>query len=198
MNQSIDLSIITFPHPVLRFNAKPIKRVDSQLSDIIGKMFELMYEHRGVGLAATQVNLPFQLFVMNPAGQKEDSTEAVFINPVLSRPRGSQTGEEGCLSLPKIYGNVTRASTVHVSAFGMDGSEIDRDFSEYEARIIQHECDHLNGRLFIDRLIDREAAKIRDDLEAMQIEFRSRQRIGEIPPDQSLLAEMNEWTARYC
>ena len=135
---------------------------------------------------------------MNPTGKKEDGTEAVFINPVLSRPRGSQTGEEGCLSLPKIYGYVTRATTVHVSAFGLDGREIDRDFSDYEARIIQHESDHLNGRLFIDRLADRETAKVEEDLEAMEFDFRSRQRLGEVPADPNLIAALDKWIALYC
>jgi peptide deformylase len=198
MNPPSNLSIITFPHPTLRYQAKPLKRVDSLLSEIVARMFELMYEQRGVGLAATQVNLPLQIFVMNPAGRKEEGNEWVFINPVVSRPRGSQIGEEGCLSLPKIYGNVTRAMTVHVSAFGIDGKEIDQDFSEYEARIIQHETDHLHGRLFVDRLTERDASKVREDLEAMQLEFRGRQKLGELGPEDQLLAELSDWVARYC
>lgn len=198
MIQPAQLSIVTFPHPTLRYQAKPLKRVDAQLSRIAARMFDLMYEQRGVGLAATQVNLPLQLFVMNPSGRIDEGKETVFINPVLSRPRGSQTGEEGCLSLPKVYANVTRASTVHVSAFGIDGREIAQDFSEYEARIIQHETDHLHGRLFVDRLTDREASKVQEELEAMQLEFRGRQRLGEVREDAQLLDDLSEWLTRYC
>lgn len=198
MNQVSELSIITFPHPTLRFQAKPIKRVDTQLNQIVARMFELMYEQKGVGLAATQVNLPLQLFVMNPAGKKDDGTETVFINPVLSKPRGSQLGEEGCLSLPKLYANVTRAIHIHASAFTIDGREINQDYSDYEARIIQHETDHLNGRLFTDRLTDRELAKVSEEMEAMQIDFRSRQRMGEIQDDRELQADLNRWLEKYC
>ncbi len=198
MKQPSELSIVTFPHPTLRYQAKPLKRVDPQLGEIVSRMFELMYEHRGVGLAATQVNLPLQLFVMNPSGGDNAETEYVLINPVISRPRGSQIAEEGCLSLPKVYGNVARASTIHVSAFSIDGAELDREFSDYEARIIQHETDHLNGRLFVDRLTEREATKVQEELEAMEFEFRGRQRTGEIQNDAILLAELAEWESRYC
>ena len=134
----------------------------------------------------------------NATGRQGEGTEMVFINPSLSRPRGSQIGEEGCLSLPKVYGNVARASTIHVSAFGRDGKEIDQDFTDYEARIIQHETDHLHGRLFVDRLTDREIAKVREELEAMEIEFRSRQRLGELPDDSRLTASLSEWESAYC
>lgn len=193
-----ELSIITFPHPTLRFQAKPVKRVDSQLNEIVARMFELMYEQRGVGLAATQINLPLQLFVMNPAAKKDEGKETVFINPVLSKPRGSQVDEEGCLSLPKVYANVTRATHIHVSAFNIDGSEIDQDYSDYEARIIQHESDHLNGRLFIDKLSERESAKVVEELDALDLDFRSRQRIGEIQDDGKLLSDLNQWLQLYC
>ncbi len=89
------LSIITFPHPGLRYVAKPIRRVDTDLKRIAARMFELMYEHRGVGLAATQVNLPIRMFIMNPAGEHGKGAEYVVLNPVLSRPRSNEEAEEG-------------------------------------------------------------------------------------------------------
>ncbi len=198
MKSVSDLSIIAYPHPALRVQAKLIKRVDTRLEEVVKRMFELMYEHKGVGLAATQVGLPLQLFVMNPSGRADEGEQTVLINPVLSKPRGSEVAEEGCLSLPNIHGNVTRAKTIHVSAFTIEGREIDRDFTQYEARIVQHETDHLQGRLFIDRLIDREVAKVQDELDTLATNFHSRQRLGQIGDDASLLAELSQWESEYC
>lgn len=198
MKSITELSIITFPHPTLRYEVKPLKRVDSRLGEIVRRMFDLMYEHRGVGLAATQVNLPLRLFVMNPSGQEGEGAETVMINPILSRPRGSEVAEEGCLSLPNVHGDVPRAATIRVNAYSLDGREIDQDFTGYEARIIQHETDHLNGRLFVDRLKDRDAAQVEEELESLSIEFRSRQRTGALADDLALLAELTQWEQAYC
>src|SRR5688572_5663023 len=92
------LTVITYPHPTLRYVAKPIRRVTPDLRKIAARMFELMYEFRGVGLAATQVDLPIRMFVMNSTGRKEEGPEHVLINPVISRPRSNEEAEEGCLS----------------------------------------------------------------------------------------------------
>lgn len=198
MKSISELSIINYPHPTLRYAAKPLKRVDARLSEIVRRMFDLMYEHRGVGLAATQVNLPLQLFIMNPSGQEGEGMETVMINPIISRPRGTEIAEEGCLSLPGIHGNVPRALTIRVNAYGLDGREIDRDFSDYEARIIQHETDHLHGRLFIDRLKERDAAQIGEELDGLSVEFFSKQRSGSIADESTLLAELVDWEQAYC
>jgi peptide deformylase len=198
MKSISELSIVNYPHPALRYAAKPLKRVDARLSEIVRRMFDLMYEHRGVGLAAIQVNIPLQLFIMNPSGQEGEGTETVMINPVISRPRGTDIAEEGCLSLPGIHGDVPRAVTVRVNAYSLDGKEIDRDFTDYEARIIQHETDHLHGRLFVDRLKERDAAQIEEELELLSAEFYSRQRDGSIGDERSLLAELAGWEQAYC
>lgn len=192
------LAIITYPHPTLRYAAKPIRRVDVELQRIVEQMFSLMYEHRGVGLAATQVNLPLRLFVMNPAGRREEGKEWVVINPVVSRPRSNDEAEEGCLSLPNVHANVIRAKTIHLHAFDLMGREIDEDLSSYEARIVQHETDHLDGTLFIDRLRDNMAHEINDELEALTVDFRSRQRTGEIAADEVLIEQLVRWEERYC
>lgn len=192
------LSIITFPHPGLRYVAKPIRRVDADLKKIVARMFELMYEHRGVGLAATQVNLPIRMFVMNPSGEQGEGAEYVVINPVLSRPRGNEEAEEGCLSLPNVHGNVIRAKTIHLNGYDLAGREIDTDLAGFEARIVQHETDHLDGMLFIDRLkegaVNEEAAEI----EALSLDYQSRQRTGGIPSDAVLLEGLAAWESRYC
>ena len=198
MKSASELNIITFPHPTLRYQAKPLRRVDARLKEVVDRMFRLMYEHRGVGLAATQVGLPIRLFVMNSTGREGDGQEVVMLNPVISRPRGNEMAEEGCLSLPNINGNVIRAKTIRVNAFTLAGQEINQDFSGYEARIIQHETDHLDGTLFIDRLKEGAEVEIAGELEQLKIDFDSRQRTGSLPTNDVLTAEIAEWETAYC
>lgn len=198
MKTASELNIITFPHPTLRYQAKPLRRVDARLGEVVARMFELMYEHRGVGLAATQVDVPLRLFVMNSTGRQGEGQEIVMLNPVISRPRGNEMAEEGCLSLPNIHGNVIRAKTIRVNAFTLDGQEINQDFSGYEARIIQHETDHLDGTLFIDRLKEGAEAEIVDDIEQLKIDFESRQRTGSLPTSEQLQVALGQWESAYC
>lgn len=106
--------------------------------------------------------------------------------------------EEGCLSLPNIHGNVIRAKTIRVNAFTLDGQEINQDFSGYEARIIQHETDHLDGTLFIDRLKEGAEAEIVDDIEQLKIDFESRQRTGSLPTSEQLQVALGQWESAYC
>ncbi len=192
------LSIITFPHPTLRYLAKPIRRVDANLKLIAARMFELMYAHRGVGLAATQVNLPIRMFVMNPEGKQGEGVEQVVINPVLTRPRGNEEAEEGCLSLPNVHGNVVRAKTIHLNAFDLSGREIKTDLTGFEARIVQHETDHLDGVLFLDRLKEGAIMEEAAELEAMSLDFTSRQRTGEIAADEVLIERLSVWEKQFC
>lgn len=192
------LSIITYPHPTLRYVAKPIRRVNAQLKKIVARMFELMYENRGVGLAATQVDLPLRLFVMNEAGHPGEGEERVIINPVVTKPRSNEEAEEGCLSLPNVHGNVIRAKTIHLNAFDLAGNEIDQEFSSFEARIIQHENDHLDGTLFIDRLKEGAVNEVAGEIDAMVTEFRSRQRTLAIPADEELIGRLAEWEQQFC
>lgn len=192
------MSVILFPHPTLRYTAKPIKRVDAMLHQIAERMFELMYEHRGVGLAATQVNLPIRMFVMNPTGHKGEGEERVLINPVISRPRSNEEQEEGCLSLPNVNGNVIRSKTIRVNAFDLRGQELDEDFSGFEARIIQHETDHLNGMMFIDRMKEGSMVDVVGELSLLTTDFESRQRTAAIPPNDQLVAHIAGWESRYC
>ena len=106
------LRVIQYPHPTLRHLSKPLKRVDPELRDMVQRMFELMYEHRGVGLAANQVDLPYRLFITNPKGDPKSGEERVFINPILRHPRGLVEAEEGCLSIPEVYAPVKRAEKI--------------------------------------------------------------------------------------
>ena len=192
------LKIISFPHPTLRYKAKPIKRVDANLAAIIKRMFELMYEHRGVGLAATQVGLPIRLFVMNETADPDDGEEVVMINPVISRFRGNEEGEEGCLSLPNLSGNVVRGKKIHVTAYTPKGEEIDQDFEGYVARIIQHEVDHLDGALFIDRMREEALQEQSGELEVLKIDFDSRRKVDDELSDESVQAFIASCEERYC
>ena len=191
------LQIITYPHPTLRYVAKSIKRVDPLLKQIGERMIELMYEHKGVGLAATQVGLPLRMFVWNPAGKPDEGTASVFINPMLSRPRSNEEAEEGCLSLPGINANVIRAKTVRLHAYDIHGREIDTDFSGWEARILQHETDHLDGVLFIDRLSPERVRELEKSLQVLETDYRSRQRLGSLPGPGSIEQDVARWENRY-
>ncbi|MFN5919340.1 MAG: peptide deformylase, partial [Planctomycetota bacterium] len=101
----------------LRFTSKPLARVDDSLREMIEQMFQIMYEHRGVGLAANQVNLPLRLFIANPTGEKDSGEELVFLNPVIQKASGSFEADEGCLSLPGLHGTVKRNKSVQVNAY---------------------------------------------------------------------------------
>ncbi len=192
------LTIINFPHPALRYIAKPIRRVDQRLKQIAQRMLELMYEYRGVGLAATQVALPIRMFVMNTTGDKEEGIEQVVINPVISRPQGSEEAEEGCLSLPNVNGNVVRAKKIHLNGFTLSGEEINADLTGFTARVVQHETDHLDGRLFIDRFKEGAIVEEGVEIQTLYYDFQSRQRTAEISSDEVLIAQLSLWEDLYC
>jgi peptide deformylase len=189
----LSLQIVHYPHPTLRHLSKPLKRVDAELRKIVAEMFELMYEHKGVGLAANQVDLPYRLFIANPEGDP-DQTEAeqVFINPVLSGGRGQAEDEEGCLSIPDVYAQVTRNATVKVQAYDLAGNDIRREVTGLTARILQHETDHLDGTLFIDRLGPAHFAALRDKLEEFELAWQSRLETGELPGYDVIAARTEE------
>ncbi len=192
------LKIITFPHPGLRYVAKPIKRVDALLKQIAVRMIELMYAHRGVGLAATQVNLPVRMFVWDPTGDPESGKATVFLNPTISRPRSNEESEEGCLSLPGVNANVVRSKTIHMNAYDMNGKEIDQDYSGFEARILQHETDHLDGLMFLDRLSPAQLREVEEPLYILQTDYESRLRLNQLPSQDEILLELQAWERRYC
>lgn len=192
------MEVILFPHPTLRYKSKPIRRVDKALNDIVREMFRLMYEHRGVGLAANQVNLPFRLFVANEMGNPDEGEELVFINPVISRGKGIDESEEGCLSIPGVNRLVKRNKSIHVNAYSLDGKEINQTVEGFLAKIIQHETDHLDGVLFIDRLGDGVLRSVETELSNLELDFRSKQRVGGLPSDEDLIRSLGEWEEKYC
>ncbi len=167
------LEIVNYPHPVLRYQAKPLRRVDQALKNMAAEMLELMYAHRGVGLAATQVNLPFQMFVLDPSGEADSGQVRVLVNPVLQSPKGKAEAEEGCLSLPNVYGQVVRPAQIHLVAYDLSGNLVDEVIEGMLARVVQHEVDHLQGVLFPDRMSEAARKTIQPELEAFDIEFET-------------------------
>ncbi len=191
------LQLIQYPHPTLRFASKPLARVDDQLRGMIDLMFQIMYEHRGVGLAANQVNLPLRLFVANPSGEKDSGQELVFLNPVIQKATGTIEAEEGCLSLPGLNGVVKRNKAVQVNAYSMDGKEINLKVEGFLARIIQHEVDHLDGVLFIDRMFD-QGEILAEDLAGFEARFAKLRQEGQISTDEILAEQRQVWLDKYC
>ncbi len=178
------MKIVSYPHPALRHRAKPVTTIDKELNLNIGRMIELMYEARGLGLAATQVALPFQLLVMNITGDpNQKDAEEVFLNPQFVEKKGVQIGEEGCLSFPGLYQDVRRYKTVKVQAYNLKGEPVEKVIHDLEARAWQHEIDHLNGVLFIDMMGPLAKLAARGSVKTFEKEFRKAQEKGEIPAD---------------
>src|SRR5919204_763636 len=176
------MKIVHYPHPALRHPAKPVSAITKQLNLQIGEMMEAMYEARGLGLAAPQVALPFQLLVMNITGDpNQRDREEVFINPVIVERKGSMDDEEGCLSFPGLYQKVRRAKTIKVQAYNLKGKLVEKVVSDLEARAWQHEIDHLNGVLFIDKMGIIARLSARSSVKSFESEFRRAQERGEIP-----------------
>lgn len=178
------MRIVHYPHPALRHPAKPVAAIDKSLHLQIGQMMELMYEAKGLGLAAPQVALPFQLLVMNITGDplKRDCEE-VFLNPAIVERKGIVDDEEGCLSFPGLYQKIRRAKSVRIQAYNLKGEPIEKVVTDLEARAWQHEIDHLNGVLFIDKMGPFARLAARSSVKSFEREFRAAQQSGAIPPD---------------
>ena len=144
------LKIIRYPDPRLRETCAPVEAVDDAVRAVIDRMFELMFEFRGVGLAAPQVGIAARLFVASPTFDPQD--RHVFVNPRIIDTGGTQDGEEGCLSFPDISCKIKRKKIATVRALDRDGNELERTGEDLMARIMQHEIDHLDGRLLVDRM----------------------------------------------
>ncbi|MBX3689143.1 peptide deformylase [Dokdonella sp.] len=144
------LTILEFPDPRLRTKAQPVTVFDDALKQLVADMFETMYAAPGVGLAATQVNVHQQLLVMDMSEDKSDAR--VLINPRLLEKSGEQIFQEGCLSFPGIYADVERALRVKVAAQDVDGKHIEFEVEGPLAVCVQHEMDHLAGKVFVDHL----------------------------------------------
>jgi peptide deformylase len=157
------LTILEFPDPRLRKKAVPVDHVDGELRALIDDMFETMYAAPGIGLAATQVDVHQRLLVADVSSDK--SAPHVFINPVIVEKDGMTVTEEGCLSVPGYYEEVKRAEHIRVRYLDRDGRECEDELEGLLAVCVQHEIDHLDGKLFVDYLSEAKRSRIRKKLE---------------------------------
>ena len=157
------LKILEFPDPRLRKKATPVETVDDALRALIDDMFETMYDAPGIGLAATQVDVHKRLLVADVSPDK--SEPFVFINPVVVEKDGVTVTDEGCLSVPGYYESVERAEHIRVRFLDRDGEDTEMEAEGLLAVCIQHEIDHLDGKLFVDYLSEAKRQRIRKKLE---------------------------------
>jgi peptide deformylase len=144
------LKLVLYPHPALKKIARDVQHFDEWLVAVVEKMKDLMVQEKGVGLAAPQVGLSLRLFVASPSGKREEAR--AYINPVLTDEHGSEEGEEGCLSLPDIRIKVPRFKMLRIEALDERGQPFAENLADFHARITQHENDHLDGILLLDRM----------------------------------------------
>ncbi|HYM35033.1 MAG TPA: peptide deformylase [Steroidobacteraceae bacterium] len=157
------LNILEFPDPRLRTKAKPVTEFDDALRRLIDDMFETMYAAPGIGLAASQVDVHKRLIVMDISEERKQPL--TFINPEIIKREGDAETEEGCLSVPGIFENVRRAKNITVKAFDRNGIAFEMNAEGLLAVCIQHEMDHLEGKLFVDYLSELKRTRIRSKLE---------------------------------
>jgi len=165
-------TILEFPDPRLRTRAEAVTRFDAALGVLIDDMLETMYAAPGIGLAATQVDVHKRLIVIDIS--KEHNEALVLINPEILVREGEAQTEEGCLSVPGIFDEVKRAAKVRVRAQDRHGETFERDYEDVLAVCVQHEMDHLEGRLFVDYLSDLKRERIRKRLDKDRKERASR------------------------
>ena len=156
------LPILRYPDPRLHTVAKPVDKVDDRIRQLVDDMAETMYQAPGIGLAATQVDVHQRVVVVDVS--EERSTLIVLINPEILEQEGEQEGEEGCLSVPGIYETVTRAERIRVRALDRDGKSFELEADGLLSICIQHEIDHLNGKVFIEYLSQLKLNRIKTKL----------------------------------
>lgn len=157
------LEVLTFPDERLRTKAKTVETVDESIKSLVKDMFETMKDEKGIGLAATQVNVHKRVVVMDVS--EEQDNPYVFINPTIVEKSGSTVSEEGCLSVPNNYAKVDRAEHIKVQALNENGESFELEADGLLAICIQHELDHLEGKLFVDYLSPLKRNRIKKKLE---------------------------------
>jgi peptide deformylase len=190
------MKIVQYPHPALRRVARPLTAIDKTVRMQAEAMLDLMYAHKGLGLAANQVALPYQIIVLNFTGDPQHrDKEGVFLNPVILERKGTIEDDEGCLSFPGLFAKVRRAKNVKVEAYNLNGDKLEITATDLAARAWQHEIDHLHGVLFIDKLGPIGKLAVRTPLKEFDRDYTRAQERGEIPPNgeiEKLLTAMAE------
>jgi len=166
MTRPLELGLTLYPDPLLRQVAAPVTAFDEALRALVAAMFERMLQSKGVGLAAPQVGLKQRILVLNPSGDRKD--DLVLVNPEIIARGGPDTlFDEGCLSFPGIYAEIRRPERCTVRALDLEGRALETEHTGFESRIIQHEYDHLEGVLLVDRMSPADKLRNRAALEEL-------------------------------
>ena len=167
------MNIVIYPDPVLRQRAKPLTEINKEVYRQVEEMQELMYQAQGIGLAAPQVGWSVRLLIIDGDGDR--NMEKVFINPVIIEETGELNKEEGCLSFPGVMGKVVRAQRIKAQAYNLKGQKIEIAAEGLAARAWQHEIDHLNGCLFIDKMSPANRLAISPQLKEFERSYKGTQ-----------------------
>ena len=185
------MDILPYPHPALRWKSQPVREINAALRQTVAEMFSLMYAAQGIGLASNQVGIPQRFFILNlTSDPAEKDEELVFINPEIVKRKGTTEGEEGCLSFPGLYGPVKRSDQVVIEAFDLKGQPFEMDLDELAARAVQHESDHLDGVLFIDRMTDVARRAVDAVVSDFEVQYRRKQAEGVYPSDDEVRRQL--------
>lgn len=177
------MKIVAYPHPSLRTKCKPLTALDEGVRTAASRMLELMYKHEGLGLAAPQVALDYQMIVINFSGDpNEPEQQLVAINPVIVETKGAEKDREGCLSFPGLYQDIRRAKSVKVKYYTIAGELHEMTCTDLAARIWQHEIDHLHGTLFIDKMGPIARMSSKKSIDSFISDFEEGLKKGSIPP----------------
>jgi len=186
------MKIVHYPHPGLRHPVPPLLDINKNVRIQAGLMLELMYEAKGIGLAANQVLLPYQILVLNIiSNPQQRDPEHVLINPTIVEQAGSVVSSEGCLSFPGLDLKVRRAKTVKVQAYNLKGEPIEITGYDLLGRVLQHEIDHLKGILYIDKAIPLSRSSCRKTIGEFELAFRQAQERGEVPLDKEIKEKLS-------
>jgi len=171
MTPPLEFSLTLYPAPILRQTAAPVAAFDEELHAIVAAMYERMRQSKGVGLAAPQVGLKLRILVLNPSGEEQD--DLALVNPTIVARGGADTlFDEDCLSFPGIYAEIRRPERCTVKAFDVQGRPIEAEYSGFVSRIIQHEYDHLEGVLLVDRMSPTDKLRNRAELEELVARYK--------------------------
>ena len=173
MAEKLEFQLTLYPEPILRKVAQPVEAFDDELRETVAAMFELMRSSKGVGLAAPQVGLGKRILVLNATGEPGDDIALVNVR-ILERSGPETTFDEGCLSFPDIYAEVRRPDRCKVEAWTPEGERIEREFEGFPSRVVQHEYDHLEGVLLVDRMSPVDKARYRHDLQVLVDRYQAK------------------------
>ncbi|HDP98703.1 MAG TPA: peptide deformylase [bacterium] len=169
-----DLRVIKYGNPILRLKAQKIDKVDADIRRVVDQMVEIMWDEAGIGLAAPQVARSIQLLVVDHSLIDEDGKPTAYLNPEILSAEGESIMEEGCLSLPDIREEVKRPAAIRLRYQNIDGEMLEKNFDGLTARVLQHEIDHLDGILFIDRISPMKKQLLNKELKSIAAEEKEK------------------------